>query len=332
MDANALQAVLGEGSPFHHSFITLDISVHNAGVRVDGHTGASRRFRTLLAVTGPCNIEFPRDHGQHPGYRSEWWYYTGNLKTKTGERFGFQLTFFRSQISPPGEEASWPKPASAWRTQQLYLAHAAVTDIDGKNYYHAETISRGVDGIAGVRQEGGKTTVFLRSWSVQIMDGAMKLSAADEKFSISLALTLEKPAVLHGDGATVKKVRPRPASCYYSFTRLATAGEISIGDKRYSVSGLSWMDHEFSTEPLEPGLVGWDWFSLQLDDGTELMVFLLRRREGGIHPASSGTFVDRDGKAVHLSSSEFSVDILTTGTVHTPGRGIRPTGSSPFHP
>lgn len=264
-----------------------------------------------LAVTGKCDLQFPRDHGQHPGYRSEWWYYTGNLKSETGERFGFQLTFFRSQISPPGEEDSWPKPASAWRTQQLYLAHAAVTDIDGKQYYHAESMSRGVDGIAGVRQEGDQTTVFLRSWSAKITLDSMKLSAVDEKFSISLDLRPEKAVVLHGhEGYSKKGSGPGRASCYYSLTRLATAGEISIGDRRYTVSGLSWMDHEFSTEPLEPGLVGWDWFSLQLDDGTEIMVFLLRRREGGTDPVSSGTFVDRAGKTVHLSSPEFSVETL----------------------
>jgi predicted secreted hydrolase len=265
----------------------------------------------FLAVTGPCDLQFPRDHGQHPGYRSEWWYYTGNLESETGERFGFQLTFFRSQISPPGEEVSWPKPASAWRTQQLYLAHAAVTDIDGKTYYHAEAMSRGMDGVAGVRQEVEKTTVFLRSWSAEITADAMKLTAVGTNFSISLDLTPEKAPVLHGDkGYSKKGEDPARASCYYSFTRLAAEGEITIGDRRYAVSGLSWMDHEFSTEPLEPDLVGWDWFSLQLDDGTELMVFLLRRREGGTHPVSSGTFVDKSGKTVHLSSSEFNVDTL----------------------
>ena len=99
------------------------------------------------SVTGPCNMTFPRDHGAHPGFRTEWWYYTGNLKHKNGKRFGFQLTFFRSQISPMDAEKTWPIPMSAWRTQQIYLGHAAITDINGKQHIQAETAARGALGM-----------------------------------------------------------------------------------------------------------------------------------------------------------------------------------------
>jgi len=209
---------------------------------------------TYFSVTGPCGLRFPLDHGPHPGYRMEWWYYTGNVKSQKGKRFGFQLTFFRIRISPPGAEKSWPDPASAWRTQQIYLAHAAISDIDGRRYLHAEETARGVLGIAGAFQKAGVTTVFLKSWSAElkkIRTSSARSHASDtseyihhlkvsaDGFSFDLILKSVKPPVFNGkDGYSRKGVNPESASCYYSFTRLRTRGTVTLGKKKVVGSGV----------------------------------------------------------------------------------------------
>ncbi|UCF95176.1 MAG: carotenoid 1,2-hydratase [Desulfobacterales bacterium] len=264
-------------------------------------------------VTGPCDLRFPRDHGAHAGYRTEWWYYTGNLRAASGERLGFQFTIFRRQISPPGAEESWARPASAWRTQQIYLGHAAVADITGRRHFQAERLARGAVGLAGVAKEEKVIRIFLTNWSARIESDRHHLQATADDFYYDLDLKAVKPLVLHGEaGYSRKGQTPERASCYYSFTRLAAQGNMTVQGKHYTVEGLSWMDHEFSTAPLEPGLRGWDWFSLQFSDQTELMVFLLRPKEGGVSSVSSGTFVDRSGDSRHLSRDSFKVEILDT--------------------
>jgi predicted secreted hydrolase len=265
-----------------------------------------------LQVTGPCDLTFPRDHGPHPGFRTEWWYYTGNLLAESGQRFGFQLTFFRHQLAPPGTAADWPDPPSAWRTHQLYLAHAAVSDISGKRHLHAAKASREALGMAGVVQEGDEVRVFVHDWSAVLLPDRQRLTAAADAFTFQLAITPVKDPVLHGiEGYSRKGSTPERASCYYSMTRLATSGTLALADQQpIAVRGESWMDHEFSTAPLEPGTVGWDWFSIQLGDRSELMIFLLRRADGSIDPASSGTYVDPVGIAQHLEREHFEIDVL----------------------
>ena len=267
----------------------------------------------FLSVTGPCNLEFPKDHGAHPGYRTEWWYYTGNLTSEAGDRYGFQLTFFRSQISPPGADKDWPRHPSAWRVRQVYLAHAAVSDISGRQHLQAEKASRAALGMAGVKPEGESTLVFLENWSAQIGPDSHVLKVNGADFSYVLNFRPMKPVVLHGDnGYSLKGSTPERASCYYSFTRLQGQGRITIGGRQIAVTGSAWMDHEFSTALLEPGLAGWDWFSIQLSDQTEIMIFLLRKKGGGLNPASSGTFIDPAGRARHLAEGDFKVEILDT--------------------
>ena len=265
------------------------------------------------SVTGPCNLVFPRDHGSHPGFRTEWWYYTGNLENKEGYRFGFQLTFFRSQISPMGAEKTWPTPTSAWRTQQIYFGHAAITDINGKQHLQAEAAARGALGISGTRTEKSRTDIFIKNWSARIEQDNHRITAQTDNFSVDLMLTPLKSLVMHGDnGYSRKGSTPEKASCYYSYTRLKSKGRLTIGDKTYPVEGLSWMDHEFSTAPLESELSGWDWFSLQLSDHTEVMIFLLRDAKGGLGPASSGTYIDGKGSSIHISKKDFNISILDT--------------------
>ena len=266
-----------------------------------------------LSVTGPCNLTFPKDHGSHVGYRTEWWYYTGNLQANSGEQYGYQLTFFRSQISAPGAERQWPKPHSAWRTQQVYAGHAAISDISRKRHLQSEQIVRGSLGMAGLSQQADLTTIFVKNWSVQISPGHHRLKAFSDNFSFELKLLPAKPLVLHGKGGYIRKGSiPERASCYYSFTRLRSEGVLTIEGRSIPVQGFSWMDHEFSSASLEPDIVGWDWMSLQLSDQTEIMVYLLRERSGQHHSLSSGTFIDKSGKLRHLKKDDFRIDILDT--------------------
>jgi predicted secreted hydrolase len=267
-----------------------------------------------LSVTGPCNLEFPKDHATHPGYRTEWWYYTGNLQSATGNRYGFQLTFFRRRIIPLGSESKWPSPASAWRTGQIYLAHAALSDLDGNHhYYYDQCLGRGVLGIAGESPDHDGIRIFVEKWSARIGPKTFHLKKISGKFSFDLDLTPVKPVVLHGKrGYSRKGSSPESASCYYSLTRLKTKGKVTLAGKTFAVSGLSWMDHEFSTAPLEPGLVGWDWFGLQLSDNTEIMIYLLRQKDGKWNSASSGTYIRSDGKTRHLPIHDIEATVKDT--------------------
>ncbi|MCG6974225.1 MAG: carotenoid 1,2-hydratase [Desulfobacterales bacterium] len=275
--------------------------------------GFAEDSKGYLSVTGPCHLEFPKDHGSHPGYRTEWWYFTGNLQSSAGNRYGFQLTFFRRRINPIGSEKKWPKPASAWRTSQIYLAHAALSDLNGKRHYYDQCMGRGGLGIAGVSRDHDSARIFVEKWSARISPKAIRLKAVAEKFSFHLDLTPLKPLAVHGNkGYSRKGSTPERASCYYSLTRLETNGQVMLAGKTFAVKGLSWMDHEFSTSPLEPGIIGWDWFGLQLSDNTEIMIYLLRQKDGRWHPASSGTYVRSDGTTRHLSVHDIESMVLDT--------------------
>ncbi len=267
-----------------------------------------------LQVTGPCGLSFPRDHGPHPGFRTEWWYYTGNLEAENGRRFGFQLTFFRHQLSPLKVPDDRPEPQSAWRTHQVYLAHAAVADLSGRRHLQSGRASREALGMAGAVPEENGVTVFVGDWNAAILPGLHRLAAASHAFALQLDLVPAKDPVRHGiQGYSRKGSAPERASCYYSMTRLDAAGTLRLENQPpMAVEGSAWMDHEFSTAPLEPGTVGWDWFGIQLDDRSELMMFLLRREQGDIHPISSGTYVDPQGVAHHLERGHFAVEVLDT--------------------
>lgn len=270
-----------------------------------------------LSVTGPCGLKFPKDHASHSGYRTEWWYYTGNLQSAAGNRYGFQLTFFRRRIIPSESEKKWPTPASAWRTSQIYLAHAAISDLDEKRHYYAQRMGRGVLGIAGEFRDNDIVRIFLKKWSARIGPEAHQLKVISDRFSFDLDLTPVKPPVFHGEeGYSRKGSTPERASCYYSLTRLETRGHVTLDKKTFAVNGLSWMDHEFSTAPLEPGLVGWDWFGLQLSDKTEIMIYLLRQKDGKLNPASSGTYIRSNGNTKYLSRHD--IEVTATATWNSP--------------
>lgn len=280
------------------------------------HASAADSPSGFLPVTGPCQLEFPRDHAPHPGFRTEWWYYTGNLRSETGRHFGYQLTFFRYQLTPFGGSAGWPDPPSAWRSRQIYIGHAAVSDISAKRHLQAEKVGReGLEGLGlgGWVQYGQDVTLFLPGWSAVIFPQSQKITAGGDDFAFQLELKPTKPPVKHGiKGYSRKGSTPERASCYYSFSRLETSGSVTIAGKSIPVKGESWMDHEFSTAPLEPGTVGWDWFSIQLADRSEFMIFLLRREDGGLNPASSGSYIDSLGVLRHLDRSYFDIAVRDT--------------------
>jgi predicted secreted hydrolase len=242
-------------------------------------------------------FEFPRDDFNHPEFQTEWWYYTGNVTASDGHHFGFELTFFREGVSRE------PVSQSAWDIRDIYLAHLALSDLDGGVFYHTERTNRAGPGIAGVDQSTQR--IWNGNWQVTFSGSDQALQAIDDRFSIALVLHPEKPPVVHGEnGVSQKAEGPGHASHYISLTRLKTSGTIVLGGKTYQVSGLAWMDHEFFTNQLTADQAGWDWFSLQLADNTELMLFRIRRKDGSID-RSAGTFVDGQGKSHHLASPDF---------------------------
>jgi predicted secreted hydrolase len=252
---------------------------------------------------------FPQDFGPHPDFQTEWWYYTGNLKTADGRHFGYELTFFRRALAPL---AQLPPRSSEWATNQIYLAHFTLTDVDGEDFYAFERLSRGAAGLAGA--QGDPYAVWLEDWRVEASGAnSYQLRAANEGLAIELTLTDEKGPILQGDrGYSQKSAELGNASYYYSQTRLAAQGTITIGDEHFEVSGLSWKDHEFSTAVLSNEQVGWDWFSIQLDDGYELMLYDLRRADGSPDAFSSGTLIAPDGSTTHLAHDDFEISALSS--------------------
>jgi predicted secreted hydrolase len=278
---------------------------------VDALSGPTEGF---ARATAPRAFVFPDDHGPHPEFRTEWWYYTGNLATAAGRRFGYQLTFFRIGLSPPGEPRT-----SRWATGSAWMAHFALTDVERGQFVARSRLARGALELAGASPRPFR--VWLEDWSVT-GDGTTRLRASEGDVAIDLALVSAKPPVLHGDRGLSRKGRePGNASYYYSLTRLDTRGDVSIRGERHAVTGASWMDREWSTSALEPDQAGWDWFALHLDDGRELMLYQLRRADGSADPLSAGTLVARDGRSVSLDAGATTVDVLAWWT--SPRDGTR---------
>jgi len=256
------------------------------------------QYRTALPG---YSYEFPRDYFNHPDFQTEWWYYTGNLKSADGHHFGFELTFFRQAVSRD------PAKAAEWEVRDLYLGHLALSDLDGGRFYHAERTNRSGPGIAAVNESLGR--IWNGNWQIQWHGSDQELNAVDQSFQLHFTLHPEKPPVIHGEnGVSQKAEGPGRASHYISLTRLVASGVIDLGNKKFEVTGISWMDHEFFTHQLDSNQAGWDWLSLQLDDHTELMLFHIRRKDGSIDPYSAGTFVDATGKTTHLRSSDFLLE------------------------
>ena len=244
---------------------------------------------------------FPADHGAHPEYKTEWWYWVGHLKSREGEALGYQLTFFRAALRQPD-----PQARSAWRLNTVYFAHLAVSDPGKGKFHFREKVGRGALGLSGA--EPGRLKVWINDWQAEKVGEGLRLQARDQGLGLDLTLSPLKPPALHGEGGFSRKAaKSEAASYYYSSTRLDTKGDLTLDGRDLPVAGESWMDHEFFTSSMAPGLVGWDWFALQLNDNREVMLYLLRHEDGTLDPASSGTLVGPAGQTRHLKLADFQV-------------------------
>jgi predicted secreted hydrolase len=291
-------------------------------------TGGEEGFARALE---PRPFRFPRDHGPHPDYRTEWWYVTGNLEGPSGEAYGFQLTVFRSALAPEA-----PSGSSSWTTNQVFMGHFALTDVRGGSFRAFERFARGAQGLAGAEAEPFR--VWLEDWVLEGPTGGgaargrrtsqpgsaspglgsgsqgifpLRLTAGQEDRRISLDLQPGKPMVLQGDrGLSQKGPEPGNASYYYSFTRLEAQGTLVLGEEEIPVRGQAWLDREWSTSALSQGQVGWDWFALQLSDGRDLMYYQIRRADGTADPGSKGVLVGADGSVKPLTSRMVELRVL----------------------
>jgi predicted secreted hydrolase len=273
-----------------------------------GETGAG-----FAQATAPRPFVFPADHGSHPEFRTEWWYFTGNLATQKGRHFGFELTFFRYALAPDDVEGA----RSAWRARQVWMAHFAVTDTEGGRFIARERLTREALDLAGASAE--PLRVWVKDWSAagsSTQDElALQLSAQDDAIGLDLALTATVPHVPQGEGGLDPKGGGTGnASHYYSVPRLAAEGALVVEGERFDVAGLAWLDREWSTSSLDAGTEGWDWFALHLSDGSSLMFYRLRTALGTATPFSGGVLVAPDGARTRLPADEVELTVLDEWT------------------
>jgi len=246
---------------------------------------------------------FPRDHASHPDFQTEWWYFTGNLRAGDGREFGYQLTFFRQGVRPPGS----PRASSRFVLDDMKFAHFAVTDLTRGKFHHFQQVSRGAFGEAGF--EAGERLAWIGDWSCERTGlHSFSLRAAEGGVSVDLRMESAKPPVIHGNkGVSQKADGEGRASHYYSLTRLVTSGTLEVDGTSFEVKGTSWFDHEWATNQLGAHQKGWDWFSLQFDDGSELMLFQIRT-DSGRDPHSGGTFILADGGGSKIENADFELE------------------------
>ena len=269
--------------------------------RVLGEPAPDPGFARTLA---PREFSFPADHGPHPAFRTEWWYFTGNLATPQGRPFGFQLTFFRHALTPDRAQS-----ASAWRNRDVMLAHFAISDPQAERFLHRARTQRAALGLAGASAD--PPAAWLRDWRCELVaPDEWKLHAEDADYALDLRVRMVKALVPQGDrGLSQKSDEAGNASYYYSGTRLEARGELRLGAAREPVSGTVWLDREWSTSALGRDQTGWDWFALQLDDGAELMFYQLRRADGTSDAHSAGVYVDATGKVVRLAREDVAIAV-----------------------
>jgi predicted secreted hydrolase len=260
-------------------------------------------------VTDPNGMTFPDAFGAHPDYQTEWWYYTGNIQTADGRPFGFQFTIFRRALTPDA-----PERTADFATNDIYMAHFTVTDGEAGQFYDNERFQRGAAGAAGAT--ASPYAVWLDDWGVQETEpGVYQMRAVADEVAIDFTMTALKEPVRHGNnGLSPKSAEAGNASYYYSQTRLQTTGTVTVQGESYEVTGLSWKDHEYGTSSLAENAVGWDWFSLQLSDESDLMLFQIRTDDGGIEPMSSGSYILPDTTVQGLTRTDFTIEPLTTWT------------------
>jgi predicted secreted hydrolase len=260
----------------------------------------------------PRRFEFPQDHGPHPLFRHEWWYLTGQLAGPAGETFGFELTFFRLALLPPTQSTAAAAP-SEWHARQVYAAHFAITDVSRGQFFNATRMARDALGLAGATAD--PFAVHVDDWSLTQVPGAdvrhWQLQAADGDYQLQLDLRLDQAPVLNGDAGLSRKADAAgAASYYYSMPRLAATGRLGRAGEALKVSGQVWLDREWGSGSLGADEEGWDWFALDLDDGSALMFYALRDRDGRRDAHSAGTFVAATGKVTPLADADMAIDVL----------------------
>lgn len=307
--------------------------------------GGDARGGGFAQVLEPRVFEFPRDHGAHPEYRQEWWYVTGNLDSATGERFGFELTFFRFALAPEpvpsagtvvptAAGSSAPRVAvqssaagsavpgvlaqssaaveSSWRTRQIYMAHFAITDVARQRFRFTQKLSRGALGLAGAQNP--PLHVWIDDWSLGTLDPDAThwhLRAAQSGYELTLdAQVLQQPVLNGKQGLSQKSSDPGSASYYYSIPRVSVRGRLVRDGKEAEVHGLAWVDREWGSGSLGGKEQGWDWFALQLQDGRSMMFYALRNHDGRRDPHSAGTWIGAAGESRPLTSDQVQIDVL----------------------
>ena len=283
----------------------------------------SRTLSTAAAegfdpITQPLNIEFPRDHGAHPRQRIEWWYVTTRVQNTEGRRFGTQLALFRYGLRPENEASR-----EDWQGHQIYMAHLAITDIDGRRFLSDEQTARGAAGLAGARESpfrvwlGECALASQRSSAMLPLD----LACAAPGFGYRWQLSGDHRPVLHGNrGYSLKSDVSGSASAYYSYPALDVEGQLWIGSERFEAQGQAWYDHEWTTGVLAADQAGWDWFSLRLSDGNALMLFNIRRKDGSL-AARHGSLIGVDGNVRSISRDDLELEATATWT--SPNSGVR---------
>lgn len=252
-------------------------------------------------------FHFPADHGKHPNFQTEWWYFTGNVESDGGREWGFQLTFFRRSLA---NEPAHNK--SAWAVRDVYPAHFALTDVKNRKFFHSELLSREGPGLA--KASADRLHVRVRDWIAEQRGDQIQIRAGENGHALDLTLVPAKPVVLHGQsGYSRKGDDEAQASYYYSFTRLKAEGTLTFEGTPVAVRGLAWMDHEFGSSILSQDQAGWDWFSLQMDDGIELMIFRMRKKDGSFEQPS-GTLVAEDGTGISLRGHQMALEATRTWT------------------
>ncbi len=276
-------------------------------------------------VLEPRQFHFPQDHLAHQAYKTEWWYFTGNLaeddlekndlkKNKRKAKFSYQFTLFRFALRPDRvilENAS--SPGSQWHTNNIYMAHVALTDIQQQQVHQQERFSRDGLKLAGAEiKEDGVVQFWLNDWQVKSLQAhqlfPLQLDINNDQFALNLQLDVDKPMVLQGNHGLSQK-NSKNASYYYSYTRLKSEGNIRINKNLYQVSGKSWFDREWSTSSLSDDQTGWDWFALHLDDGSDLMIYQMRKKDGIKDTYSSGLLIDAQGETQSLAAHQFQLEI-----------------------
>ena len=272
--------------------------------------------------------QFPRDHGSHPGFKTEWWYFTGHLDSADGRRFGYQLTFFRQGVRPP---SATPGGTSRFLMTDMPFGHFAFTDAGGETFTYTQRLTRGAFGEAGFdvpAPDGGRRIAWLNDWTLDLTPaGEFLLSAKHEGVELKLRIRAAKPWVTHGhDGISQKAVGEGHASHYYSGTRLTSEGTVTLNGREFPVQGESWFTHEWATNQLTPEQIGWNWFSLIFKDGTELMLYQMRLRDGGVDRSPAEPMWTCLGSRAISKWGTISLHRFGTGEARRRGANTRSNG------